>query len=323
MDTKKAKILPMLTHLAAPRVATVQAFFQTTSQNDLLGCYAWCQALSSGLLPILGDFEVSLRNALHRSFSQKYGNVDSLDWMRTRPNPAADRNPKAKPLPALHRMGSRMQDDIKSAATKVGRRKSVVTQDDIVAALPFGFWEQIINALDHPSQPAGMQADILSEVFPYAPDLATCAYAAPAFKYRVVKLLSQIRDVRNRIGHHDAIWAIPEFNRGGIVGFYPRRPRHTVNSLKLLVDSIAWFAAWISPEVARYMRNSDHWWSFESLLSRQALAVYRTMGGRIGTYELVLRLKSQSSPVSLRSRKPMERKLKQLQRPLHLRQMHY
>lgn len=313
----------MLTHLAAPRVATVQTFFQTTSHKDILGCYAWCQAVSSGLLPILGDFEVSLRNALHRSFSQHYGNVDSLDWMMTRANPAAAHNPKAKPLPALHKMNPQTQKDIKSAATKVGRRKSVVTQDDIVAALPFGFWEQIINALDHPSQPAGTQAAILSKVFPNAPDLATCAYGDPAFKNRVVKLLFQIRDVRNRIGHHDAIWGIPEFNREGVVGFYPRRPRHTVNSLKLFADNIAWFAGWISPQVTCYMRNSDHWWSFASLLTKQALVVYRTMGGRIGTYERVLRLQLQSEPVSRRSRKPMDRDLRKLQQPLHLWRMHY
>jgi hypothetical protein len=96
-----------------------------------------------------------------------------------------------------------------------------------------------------------------------------------------------------------------------------------MNSLKLLADSIAWFAGWISPEVTRYMHTSDHWWSFQSLLTKQALAVYRTMGGRIGSYERVLRLKLQSEPVSRRSRKPMDRELRQLQQLLYLRRMHY
>ena len=48
----------MLKHLTAPRLATIQAFFKTASEQDILGCYGWSQAVGAGLLPILGDFEV-------------------------------------------------------------------------------------------------------------------------------------------------------------------------------------------------------------------------------------------------------------------------
>lgn len=312
----------MLTHLAAPRIAPVKSYFQTSSNHDLLGCYAWCQAVSSGLLPILGDFEVSLRNALHRAFSQHYGKADSFDWMMTRPHPAAARNPKAKPLPAPHRMGPKAQKDIEKAADKVRIKKGCVTPDDMVAALPFGFWEQLIKALDHRSQPEGTQSAILSKVFPYAPDLANAPHGSPAFKDRIVALLTQIREVRNRIGHHDAIWGVPEFSRHGVVGFYPRLPRHTINSLKQLASHIAWFVGWIDPAITEYIRNSDHWWSFQSLLSREALAVYRMTGGRIGTYERILRTQLQSESKRLRqtSRKqPLNFQYK----PLYLLRFHY
>jgi len=68
----------MLKHLTLPRLATLQAFFKTKTDQDLLGCYAWNQAVGSALLPILGDLEVALRDALHRALSQHFGGIDSL-----------------------------------------------------------------------------------------------------------------------------------------------------------------------------------------------------------------------------------------------------
>ena len=282
----------MLKHLTPPRLATVRAFFQATSDADLLGCYAWNQAVGSGLLPILGDFEVPLRNALHTSLSQYYGGVDSYDWMMPRPNPAHAANAAAPAfLPAMHRLPQRSADDIKSVIDKIKGKKAagyVVTPDDIVGALPFGFWEVLIGGLGHAAHPVGLQAAILAKVFPHAPDTATVPYGDARFRKRVVELLKRIRDTRNRIGHHDSLWSVPEFNQHGGLGFIPRRPRHTVISLRKFADCVCWFSGWIGPDIPAYIRSSDHWWSFQALLSRRALATYRRMGGRVGTYQKIL-----------------------------------
>lgn len=244
------------------------------------------------MLPILGDFEVSLRNALHRALSRHFGNVDSFDWMMPQPNPAHAANPAAPQfLTARHKLNSKSKDDVKAVVDKIKGRKPagyVVTPDDIVAALPFGFWEVLIAGLSHSSQPAGLQAGILATVFPHAPDTLAVPHSDPAFKKRVTDLLKRIRDLRNRIGHHDALWATPEFDYQGNLGFVPRRPRHTVNSFKLFVDRVSWFAGWIDPQISSHMRNSDHWWSLHALLSRQALALYRQHGGVVGTYRAIL-----------------------------------
>lgn len=282
----------MLKHLTIPRLATIQTYFHTKSDKDILGCYAWNQAVSSGLLPILGDFEVSLRNALHRSLSQHFGNVDSFDWMMPQPNPAHASNPAAPALlPARHKLTQKSKENVTSVISKIKGKKPngyVVTPDDVVAALPFGFWEVLIGGLSHSSQPAGLQATILAAVFPYAPDTATVPYGDAAFKKRVTDLLLRIRDVRNRIGHHDSLWATPEFDHQGTLGFVPRRPRHTVISLRRLSDNVCWFAGWIDPLIPAYIRGSDHWWSLMALLHRQALVTYRMLGGTIGTYRTIL-----------------------------------
>ena len=278
----------MLQHFAAPRLSAVQNFFRTNSDADLLGAYSWNQAVASALLPILGDFEVALRNALHSALSQYYGGVDSFNWMMPRPNPA---NPGGQPVQAHHKMKPTTKIDIQNTIGKVKAKKPasyIVTPDDVVASVTFGFWEQLINSLAHPSHPAGLQGSILSRVFPYAPDLAVVPHSAPAFKNRTVKLLTRIRDIRNRIGHHDSIWASPEFDLHGAVGFSPRRPRHTIISLSLAASRICWFASWLSPNISRHIQASDHWHSLHLLLDRHALAAYRSTGGAIGTYEKVL-----------------------------------
>jgi hypothetical protein len=244
------------------------------------------------MLPILGDFEVSFRNALHRALSQYFGNVDSYDWMMPQPNPARLNNPAADEfLPPRHKMPKKSRDNIVEAIRKVKEKKPgnyVVTPDDVVAALPFGFWEVLISGLTHSAQPAGIQSTILGTIFSHAPNQSTVPYGDPAFTRQVMQLLKRIRDVRNRIGHHDAIWTIAEFNHQGTIGFIPRRPRHTINSIRIFLNNICWFAGWIDPHIPTYIKNSDHWWSIQALLQRKALVTYRCLGGKMGTYRAVL-----------------------------------
>lgn len=282
----------MQNHLSSARLATVAAFFQARTDSDLMGCYSWCQAVGAGLLPILGDYEVSLRNALHRGLSQYYGKTDSFEWMfKTKPNPANNSNTKAPDL-AWHSMTPRMQSDIEEAADKVSRRNRgrAPTPDDIVSQLSFGFWEHLIKGLVHKTHPKDTRKEILGFAFPNGPAMGTFAHGDKAFVDQLKGLLYQLRDIRNRIGHHDQLWKTAEFDAHGNRGFIPRRPRHTLISLREFLGRISWMASWIDQEIADHMRNSDHWSTLQALLSQQALAVYRKNGGRIGSFEAVLRL---------------------------------
>lgn len=301
----------MLKHLTVPRLTTLQNFFRARSDDDTLGCYAWSQAVSAGLLPILGDFEVSLRNALHRSLSQQFGNVDSFDWMMPQPNPAHARNSAAPVLiPARHKLNAKSAQDVLGVIAKIKGKKHrnyVVSPDDVVAALPFGFWEVLIGGLSHSAQPLGLQATILAAVFPNAPNTTTVGYGDLAFRQQALNLLKRIRDVRNRIGHHDAIWATPEFDDRGALGFIPRRPRHTVNSLRLFADKICWFAGWIDPDIGAYLRNSDHWWSLQALLQQHAIATYRDLGGKTGAFRATLEATQIFAPTQRKRKKQRPR----------------
>lgn len=281
----------MENHITAPRLAPIKQFFQTKSDTDLMGCYSWSQAVAAGLLPLFADFEVSLRNALHKALSNYYGNSDSSDWMIPVKNPKFFANRSLPEYVSPHSMGQRTIRDILSLIEKIQGKKGknyTVTPDDIVAGLSFGFWEVLINNLDHRTQPKNLQRFILSSVFPHAPITATLSHGDVAFKNRVVGLLSRIRDARNRVGHHDSLWTLPEFDEYGVIGFIPRRPRNTIASLRLFAERLACFAGWVSPKPEVYIRKSDHWVTYQALLSREALAIYRRRGGCAGTYQEVL-----------------------------------
>jgi len=269
----------MLVHLTAARLNTLQDFFKTTSESDLYGCYAWTQAVGAALLPLLGDLEVSLRNALHRGLSQYYGKTDSFEWMlKKRPNHSS---PGA--VTSWHKLNPRTYDDVLSAIEKIKKSKGKgcrVTVDDIVAKVAFGFWETIVNGLKHRSHPKGMQARVLAVAFPSIPDLRNGAFGDPALVDRIASLLYQMRDVRNRIGHHDSLWKTAEFDSYGRRGFVPRRPRHTITSMRLLADQIAWFAGWIDPRISSYIKATPHWRHLQWLLTRGALLLYRENGGK-------------------------------------------
>jgi len=283
----------MINHLSQARLSTVTNFFEARGESDLLGCYSWCQAVGASLLPILGDYEVSLRNALHRGLSQYYGETDSFEWMlKKRPNPHKAKNANAPDLP-WHSMIPSLQENIADAERKIQRAnkgRRAATPDDIVSQLSFGFWEKLIIGLPHKSHRANLSDRVMSIAFPYAPAMGTSRFSSKALIRQLSGLLYQLRDIRNRIGHHDQLWKTAEFDTQGNRGFVPRHPRHTVISIRAFMDRIAWMASWIDPVIADHMRRSDHWWTLQALLSQQALAVYRKNGGKVGTFEAVLRL---------------------------------
>lgn len=280
----------MQAHFAAPRLGAFKKFFKTSSETEVLGCYAWNQAVASALFPLLGDFEVALRNALHGSLSRHYGGVNSFNWMLPVPNPAHPSNPNLSPtLPSLHGMTQKTRTELVSLNNKIAAVKQAygqaVTPDDIIAGVHFGFWEQIIRGLNHPVHANGLQQAVLCQVFPHAPGLSN---GDDGFKNVVLNLLKRFREVRNRIGHHESVLRTPEFNMQGTVGFIPRKPRHTVSSLSQFCERLLKVAGWIDPAIAHHMKQSDHWTSFQALLTRDALAAYRMNGGRSGTYQELL-----------------------------------
>ncbi|EHH2560877.1 Abi family protein [Vibrio sp. B513a] len=283
----------MINYLSKPRADAVQYFFNTTSDKALLGCYRWCQSTASSLLSSLNDFEICLRNSLHFSLSHYYNTQDWLGvallnggihnysnvWMN--PGPAS-----ALLNQAPHSMGSGLKKDIVRAYLSATNK----TPDGVIAELSFGFWEKLLQGLNHQSHASNGNGDVLvktlEKAFPCYEVAITASSTPPvygpwdlALRDRLIRLIKQIRGVRNRIGHHDSIRQIPEFDEHGVKGYVPRKPRHTINSLTLLLQRLVMIASWIEPSLLKKVTATDYWHKLDNLLSKDALGVYRYNGG--------------------------------------------
>lgn len=149
---------------------------------DPAGRYIWASHLSASIAPALHTFEVALRNAMHSSLSQHYGQAD---WFAGAVIFEPDEDKLVKS--ALR------------AAKKKAKKKGVThTPDDVIAELMLGFWCALLNS-------------------PYAtsvfqPCLARAFQNLPApLKVRTdlhAKII-EFKRVRNRVFHHEPIWNYP------------------------------------------------------------------------------------------------------------------
>lgn len=123
------------------------------------------------------------------------------------------------------------------------------------------------------------RSTLLGQMFPKAPSHDT------TFINQFVPLLTQIRLLRNRLGHHDSLLKFPEINSAGGVGFFPTRPRHTITSMNKMLGNMKMVLNWIDPALAIRLKDSDHWDRLERLLSIEMLGCYRFYHGKAHSYE--------------------------------------
>ncbi|MCO5223701.1 MAG: hypothetical protein M9947_19330 [Thermomicrobiales bacterium] len=147
--------------------------------------YFWNVALCQALYPSLNMLEVVTRNSLHRFLEQQFGRPDWYD------DPSF--------------LQRRERDDVVLAKRLVHRTGKPVTPGRIVAALNFGFWVSLLDALygDDASGPrlwGAFPSPNLALVFPYAP-----AGFQP-YRRRIHGRLDDFRLLRNRVSHYEPIW---------------------------------------------------------------------------------------------------------------------
>lgn len=142
--------------------------------------YSWNVALGESLYTSLHIFEVALRNAIHNAATKHFQNNPLWFDSVTRWN-------------NLPLWGAIQQKQLNEARAKV--KKSVVAADDIVAALPFGFWTAVFNkTYDRP-----LSTHIIPRVFPDMP-------RAERTRAIISERINVVNTFRNRVFHHEPIW---------------------------------------------------------------------------------------------------------------------
>lgn len=141
--------------------------------------YQWNIRLAEALLPALHYLEVGLRNKLNGLICQHYGH----DWLIKRP--AVLLSPEQ----------NRILDEMRERYMREKQRQP--NHDDIVARMGFGFWYAYFHKRFDPI--LWHRKKSIFKVFPFLP-------AHKHSRKYIQSHLGSIKDMRNRIAHHEPVW---------------------------------------------------------------------------------------------------------------------
>jgi hypothetical protein len=164
--------------------------------------------LSEAMLPTLNVLEISLRNGIHTHLTRLYNRPDWWEsWVG---------NPKF----------SWQNKEVLKVKNSLLRRKEPQTPDKILAEMTFGFWTSLFNA-----NLASILWKDLRLVFPRCPK-------NHRQRHNISKALNQIRDLRNRIFHHEPLlWLTPSL-----------LDQHNLGTTVL---------NWVDPEITIWLGGND------------------------------------------------------------------
>ena len=277
--------------LPSVRSASYENFFGVdSSSNEMEGCYAWCRFISSNLFLIIGDFEVIVRNQIHKSMSfyQSNGTSENSDWLidattidhifieyqkYSKPNlfkikQSAERLIKTKPF--LDKKCNSMVLDCVIDFIKKNNRKP--TLDDIVAGMNFGFWVQFFSSLTGSKNTINLP-QILNLLFPN--------HTGPFdlnFLKAQLDTMYRVKNIRNRISHQDSILRTPESNHPH-PEFIPRTPAQLINSLLKLLLSLDNLVLLFDTRQNTNLRNAPYWNLLKTILDTNILESFKKSGG--------------------------------------------
>jgi hypothetical protein len=166
--------------LSAPRFAT---YLEAASGNTgrALDLYAWNARVASALMLPAHFAEITTRNAVSEALSSVYG--AQWPWnqafIRTLPDP---QGPVYRPRQDLRAVAGRHQ-----------------TTGKVIADLKFVFWQSMCTS----RHDGRLWSPHLLGLYPYAPAQAT----AKDLRLRIYQDLEAIRSLRNRVAHHEPIFA--------------------------------------------------------------------------------------------------------------------
>ena len=155
----------------------IDAYRQDGAEHTVtLSRYLLNMALSESLYPALQFAEIALRNAVHRELSARFGTDAWFD------------SPLARLTPW-------QQDKVAEAKEALRKRRKPLSPGRIVAELTFGFWTGFFN---NTHARTGVGSYLSKNAFPHAP-------ATEQYQAKLDKRWQDIRDLRNRVFHHERI----------------------------------------------------------------------------------------------------------------------
>ncbi|EKZ9225785.1 Abi family protein [Vibrio vulnificus] len=245
--------------ISDPRLNTYKSLLRLKTDEEALRAYYWNKALSGALYPALQALEVTLRNALNEAVKNYHtGAYANDDWWFE--HIATDvQNNKIRKMPPVKkkhwlktdRSGATVrrrhsyfeQQVLKTQRDLRSEGRTPIRHDDVLSRLMFGFWCGLLgDDFEDVTNKALLWPNLLKEVFPNTP------YKPK--RHQIEKTLNRVRDLRNRLSHHEPIWKFYHLLHDGSPD-YSNPVWGLTASLGLLeknYNDILEFIRWISQE---------------------------------------------------------------------------
>ncbi len=185
-------------------------------QNQAILLFNWNSDISAAFWESLGHLEVGLRNAIDRQMSARHtakGRTGHWNFDDARElGRDAGRSPRRHAYPFI---------DIDAAMSRVRKNRMPMDSGQVISEISFGFWHQMVSK---------------SQMFLW-PDLAAAfPYMKGRSQTQVSTKVGELRNLRNRIGHHHRIWA---------------------SDLEKKLDDLVALAGYIDPNFGQWIKNGS------------------------------------------------------------------
>lgn len=208
---------------------------------DLYGSYLWSQKAAASIYPLMQHLEILLRNSIDKEARRRFGEHwwNTIKTDNTNGNGANFQNGINMSIRALEkdwkqkeraRLGLQPNDPIPTAPPVFGH-------DKIIASTDFGTWKEILVNAHHTSDnskkndflwPASMSKVFRKyNIYSSSPDQA---------RLLILNAITEIRDYRNRLFHHDCIW-VKTHSTDAMTAI--DTIRHKINTIEKLIESIS------------------------------------------------------------------------------------
>lgn len=245
--------------MSHPRVHAYATTFRTTNDRELLGAYLWGQAISVSLLPFIGMFEVTFRNAIHTSLSLTTSGYKAASY------PWYDMTqPGALQLigPTLDQVNDLLFDPPAKGGARIAPAPS---PDIVVSRLSFGIWPDILAQ----QVPKAQLPRTFEDIFRQHPNSSRKHWSIPQNRHKVLLLCKAMQRLRNRVSHAEPVWK-PSWLQN-VPG---KHWSHGVQGLQSLHKDMVELLGWISyPTSEIYKQSFGRNW-FVSLCTTNAVKAF-------------------------------------------------
>ncbi len=202
---------PILSLLSPARLATIERTFGIQSPVEIYGFTIWLQNAAASLYPLVQQLELILRNSIDKAAKERFG---EYWWNTIRYDNTKDNHTKFIKGIRNAELTLRQRGKNKQAArlgfntpSEVASSASVFGHDDIIAATTFSTWEAVLLEAWH----TDLNQDKHLYLWPLSLTkafrrLSVIDHRPTEARRKMLNLLKEIRDYRNRLFHYDCIW---------------------------------------------------------------------------------------------------------------------